>query len=384
MESSMGRSERGKGMKKRAVGLLLALSMVLGMSMNAAAAETKIEKVKIEFSWGDVPKAGDRPGSISASAGGDEYSVGDVYYTNDVDDYWTLGTTPEVVAMIHAKNGYKFSSTSKTYFSITGDNAKYKRARLSDGNTTLELTVTFPQLTGRLPQVENNYWEDTVAVWDELDGARSYEIRLYRNEKLLTTVKSTEANYDFASSFTREGDYSFKVRGIAKYNNNPGEWCEQSDYQIITASQAATSGTGRWVQDARGWWYSYSTGGYPASVWKQVDGVWYYFDKDGYMMTGWVNIGGTWYYLASNGGMTTGWQAINGRWYYMDGSGAMTTGWQTVNGRKYFMDSSGGMLTGWQYIDNNWYYFDTASGALYTSTITPDGYHVDSWGIWHR
>jgi len=39
------------------------------------------------------------------------------------------------------------------------------------------------------------------------------------------------------------------------------------------------------------------------------------------------------------------------------------------------------MLTGWQHLNGSWYCFD-ASGALYTNTWTPDGFWVDSWGIW--
>lgn len=368
-------------MKKRAV-VLLALCMAMGMSISANAAETKIEKVQIEFSWDSAPEQGERPGNVSAKAGGDQYRVGDVYYTNDIDDYWTLGDTPEVVAVIHAANGYRFSSTSRSYFSISGQNAKYKRAKTYDSGTTLELTVTFPQLTGRLMAVENNYWEDKLAVWDDLEGARSYEIRLYRNDKLQTTVKSTGTYYDFSGNFIREGEYTFKVRGIAKYNNNPGDWSEASDYNFISENQAQSSAVGgNWVQDGRGWWYSYSSGGYPVSTWRQINGAWYYFDKTGYMMTGWQRLDGSWYYLQPSGAMTTGWQAINGRWYYMNGSGVMQTGWQDINGRRYYLDGSGAMLTGWQYIDGSWYCMD-ASGALYTSTRTPDGYYVDSWGIW--
>lgn len=370
-------------MRKRTAALLLTLCMAMGMSISAHAAETKIEKVEIEFSWDSVPAQGERPGKVSATAKGDaKYRVGDVYYTNDVDDYWVLGDMPEVVAVLHAANGYRFSSTARSVFSISGENAKYKKARTYDSGDTLELTVTFPRLTGKLQAVENNYWEDNMAVWDELEGAKSYEIRLYRNDKLQTTVKSTSAHYDFSGSFTREGDYSFRVRGIATYNNNPGEWSEDSDYNIISERQAqSTPVNGGWVQDARGWWYAFSNGGYPASTWRQINGAWYYFNKSGYMVTGWQNLDGNWYYLLPSGAMATGWQFVNNRWYYMNESGVMLTGWQNINGRRYYLEGSGAMLTGWQHLNGSWYCFD-ASGALCTNTWTPDGFWVDSWGIW--
>lgn len=369
-------------MKKRAAALLLTLCMAMGLSISANAAETRIEKVAVEFSWDSAPEQGQRPGNVSAKAGNDQYRIGEVYYTNDIDEYWQLGDTPEVIAVIHAANGYRFSSTNKSYFTITGQNAKHKRARIYDSGTTMELTVTFPQLTGRLQQVENTYWEDNIAIWDEMESAKSYEIRLYRNDKLQTTVKSDRARYDFSGSFAKEGEYSFKVRGIAKYNGKTGDWSEMSDYNFISESQAqSTAIGGNWVQDTRGWWYSYSGGGYPSETWRQINGAWYYFDRSGYMLTGWQNLGGSWYYLMPNGVMTTGWQAVGGRWYYMNGSGVMQTGWQDINGRRYYLDGSGAMVTGWQLLNGSWYCFD-ASGALYTSTRTPDGFYVDSWGIW--
>lgn len=380
--TSLSRAGKGRIMKKRAVALLLTLCMAMGMSITANAAETRIEKVEIEFSWDQEPKQGERPGNISAKSKSDQYRVGDVYYNNDIDDYWMLGDTPEVVAVIHAANGYRFSSTSRSYFTISGQNAKYKRAKTYDSGTTLELTVTFPQLTGRLQQVENNYWEDNIAVWDDMESAKSYEIRLYRDDKLQTTVKSDRASYDFSGSFTREGEYSFKVRGIARYNDRAGDWSEMSDYNFISARQAqSTPISGGWQQDAKGWWYAFSGGGYPASTWREINGAWYYFNKSGYMVTGWQNLDGNWYYLMPNGAMATGWQFINNRWYYLNNSGVMLTGWQDIGGRRYFLDGSGAMMTGWQYINGSWYCFD-ASGALYTSTRTPDGFYVDSWGIW--
>lgn len=362
-------------MKKRAIGFMITCCMIMGMSMMAQAQETKIEKIEIEFSWDKEPKQGEEPGDISAKALNSQYRVLEVYFKDDV-DVWELGDTPEATAVLAASDGYRFSNTSKSTFTIGGCEAKYKRARHYDGASTLELTVTFPQLIGRLNPVENLYWEDNEAVWDEMEGVRNYEVKLYRDDRLVTTATTSTSYYNFTGFFTKEGSYTFKVRGIAQYNSRGGDWSEPSDANEITRQDAETVTGGNWVQDAKGWWYTYGTGGYPADGWFQIEGAWYYFNRDGYILTGWQRIDRSWYYLGSNGVMLTGWQQIDGRWYCLDGSGVMLTGWQQIGNQRYYMESSGAMLTGWQTIDRIWYYLEP-SGALLTNARTPDGYYVD-------
>lgn len=368
-------------MKKRASMILAALCLMLaGTGMTAWAADTKIETVEIEFSWDAEPTAGEEPGNISAEAKGSQYRVTETYFNEDV-EVWRLGDTPEATVILYASSGYQFGYTSKSHFRLSGCDAKFKKARYYDDRSTMELTVTFPQLLGKLAPVENLYWSDQDAIWDEMPGAKSYEVRLYRDDRLVTTKETTSTSYNFSGEFTKEGDYFFKVRGIASYNGRAGEWSEASDYLAISGWEAHTTGRGGWIQDNRGWWYSYSSGGYPANGWYEIEGAWYYFNREGYILTGWQQLGNKWYYLGTNGVMTTGWQMVNGRWYYMNGSGEMLTGWQDVGGRRYFLDGSGAMLTGWQQLGGNWYYFD-ASGAMLTNTHTPDGYYVDYSGVY--
>ena len=175
-------------------------------------------------------------------------------------------------------------------------------------------------------------------------------MKLLRDDKTVTTVSTTGTSYNFAGYFNREGDYTFRVRAISRYNNKTGEWSEDSSSLYIDEDELGRyGGSGHWEQDGTGVWYAYDTGGYPASCWKQINGAWYYFNNKGYILTGWQKLDGTWYYLnPSNGIMMTGWQAINGKWYYMNGSGEMQTGWQAINGRWYYLDGSGAMQTGWQ------------------------------------
>lgn len=428
-------------MKKRTIGLLLAMCMAIGIGTTAWAADgTKIDKVELEFSWDQAPAQGQDVGSISAKALNSQFGVTDVYFNGDMDT-WTLGDKPEATAVLVASKGYRFAYNSKSHFTISGCDARFKKARYYDDYSTMDVTVTFPQIVGKLNPVENLFWKDQEADWDEMSGARNYEVRLYRDNRLVTTVTTDKNFYDFTGCFTKEGEYSFKVRGVAKYNGRPGEWSDWSDSNTITKERAETVTGGKWVQDSKGWWYSLGNGGYPAQGWYQVGGVWYYFDRDGYILTGWQkidnswyylnssgamqsgwqSIGGSWYCLAGSGKMLTGWQQVNGRWYYMDANGVMLTGWQQVDGRWYYLDSSGAMLTGWQQIQGRWYYLNDSgvmqtgwlqiggsryyldssgvmlngwqyingswyylneSGVLLTNTTTPDGYYVDSSGVY--
>ena len=100
--------------------------------------------------------------------------------------------------------------------------------------------------------------------------------------------------------------------------------------------------TGEWVKDATGWWFKQTSGGYPANSWGKINNKWYYFNAQGYMMTGWVFVSNKWYYLQNEGDMVAGnWVAYNGNWYYLN-----------------------------------------ADGSMAVSTTTPDGYTVNSEGIW--
>ena len=114
---------------------------------------------------------------------------------------------------------------------------------------------------------------------------------------------------------------------------------------------------GSWVHDEKGWWFRKTDGTYPKSGWTKLtwqgNSYWYYFNADGYMDMGWID-----------------W---NSKRYYLN---------------PMIGTNSGRMLTGWQQIDDKWYYFSAEQGAnegcLLRSTTTPDGYRVDTDGIWQQ
>lgn len=328
-------------MIKKPIFFMMAAVMTLVMGMTVQAADTKITSMKITFSYEAEPKSGESVGSISAKSDSSQFDIDTVEYINS-NDSWTVGDRPVVRVEMSARDGYRFSSTSSSRFSLSGCSATYKSAKTYDDGTTLELEVYLKRIGGKLGDVDNLEWSGSVATWDPMDGAKSYSVRLYRDEKSLNTADTTATSYDFSGFINKEGSYTFRVQAVSAYNNRAGEWTDDSpDYYVDEADAQRTAGSGKWIQNQKGWWYSFSAGGYPASCWKLINNVWYYFNRDGYMVTGWQKLDGNWYYMNTSGAMMTGWQLVNGKWYCMDGSGVM-----------------------------------------YQSTRTPDGFNVDGSGVW--
>lgn len=386
---------------KKAMSFVLAAVLAMGMTFPALASDEKIDTVRLEFSYSKAPESGDEIGDITVIGDSSEFYVESAEYTNIEDqDVWTVGDVPEVKIELSAREGYRFSYTSKSHFKLSGCDADFKKAKIYDSGDYIEVYAELKRIGGKLEGTSWLEWNDTVAEWEEIEGAKSYDVKLLRDDRTVTTVNTTGTSYNFAGYFNREGDYTFRVRAIARYNNKTGEWSEDSDTFYVDEDDAGQfTGSGRWIQDNRGWWYSYDTGGYPSSCWKQIDGAWYHFDNSGYIETGWQRIDGDWYYLGGNGVMLSGWQYINGQWYYLDSSGRMQTGWQSSGGRWYYLNSSGVMMTGWQRLNGQWYYLDGSgamttgwqavngkwyylgsNGVMYYNTWTPDGRYVDGSG----
>ncbi|MCC8044564.1 MAG: N-acetylmuramoyl-L-alanine amidase [Clostridiales bacterium] len=134
----------------------------------------------------------------------------------------------------------------------------------------------------------------------------------------------------------------------------------------------------------------------------------YYFAEDGVRQTGWQTIDSKIYYFYTTGtvgAMATGRVQIGNYYYYFTSAGKMKTGWVTVGSKKYYYKKSGDVgstkgkgLTGWNKISGYYYYFNSngvlktscwisskyyvdENGRRLVSTVTPDGYLVDSKGV---
>ena len=136
----------------------------------------------------------------------------------------------------------------------------------------------------------------------------------------------------------------------------------------LGGNSTAEAASGKWKQNGKKWWYSYSDGTYPKNKWEKIDGKWYHFDKSGYMQKGWQKISGKWYYFGTNGIMKKGWQKIGKKWYYF-ANGVMTTGWKKLSGKWYYFNKDGSMVTGKKTIGGKEYTFDS-NGVMKEDTST--------------
>ena len=120
----------------------------------------------------------------------------------------------------------------------------------------------------------------------------------------------------------------------------------------------------------------------------------------------WIqNADGSWNYLKAQNIIKDRWVCIYNPyaderkkhmrygWFKFGQDGKMLTGWiKDAEGSSYYLNPNsdgtrGMMLIGWQLIDGKWYYFSEAEGsgsmgAMLRNTVTPDGYRVDSDGVW--
>lgn len=211
----------------------------------------------------------------------------------------------------------------------------------------------------RLATIEDLYWNEdddnenkmTEAVWEEVEDAYRYEVYLYREGSKVAEIETKNTSYNFKKKMTQEGDYTFRVRPLAKSSDHDyttGYWSDYSDALYITESRAewnkngasettttvgGPGSLGEWVYDGIGWWYRKSDGTYPVNGWFQdpADQHWYMFGPTGYMMTGWID-------------------GVNGARYYCDPqgtpSGAMVTGTYVIDGVAYNFDASGALIGG--------------------------------------
>ena len=75
---------------------------------------------------------------------------------------------------------------------------------------------------------------------------------------------------------------------------------------------------------------------------------------------------------------------INGKKYWFDSDGNMARGWrQDTSGSWYFMEEDTGTMnaSAWLKYNGLWYYFGS-DGKMLTNTTTPDGYVLNSDGVW--
>lgn len=322
---------------KRLTGMILVAGLLMGLLVTPAyaASRRKISSVAVIVRSDILPetKYGEEEIEVEVKSGRCSF---DYYDIDNIGFEWVEDDVPEITIYLRADEGYYFSLTTASAVKLTG--ATYVKASKQDSSETLVLKVKLPSLAESVgDQGEVTLTAGGIAVWDEVRGAGSYEVRLYRNGTGLgATILTTEnIYYDFSSMMTRAGSYHVRVRPVNKLKTeNKGEWAESS---VITLSKeqadAIRNGTadksvpvsGEWIQDSTGWWYKHHDGSYTKNNWELIREDWYFFDENGYMKTGWVEWEGKQYYCdLSTGAMLKNTTTPDG--YILDHNGNPKTG----------------------------------------------------------
>lgn len=322
---------------KRLAGMTLVVSLLFGLMVTPAyaASRKKISSVTLTVTSEVLPetKYGDEEIEVEVKSGRCSF---DYYDIENIGFEWVEDDVPEITIYLRADEGYYFSLTTASAVKLTG--ATYVKASKQDSSETLVLRVKLPSLAESVAdQGEVTLADNGIAYWDDVRGAGSYEVRLYRNgtgigASILTT---NNTYYDFTSMMTRAGSYHVRVRPVNKINlENKGAWAESPVINLSTErADAIRSGTvdkalptqGEWMHDGVGWWFRHDDGSYTKNNWESIKDQWYFFDENGYMKTGWIE-----------------WE---GKQYYCDqATGAMLKDTTTPDG--YILDYNGNPKTG--------------------------------------
>ncbi len=138
------------------------------------------------------------------------------------------GASSYYVRLLDA-SGYVLAtySTGNTYYSLFPemDNAKYEsreyRVQVLNNSYTESATMSFYYMSNveKLPSPTNVQWIGANACWEAVDGAASYEFRVYSYTGLLVSesLDSSTCLYDCSAYELKDG-YSFTVRALSAGN----------------------------------------------------------------------------------------------------------------------------------------------------------------------
>ena len=246
------------------------------------------------------------------------------YEIVDEGDRWELGTHPQFKISLAAREGYYFRITKASQITLSGD-VKYVAAAREYNGYVLTITIKTILSDYKVGKPEFAKMEGGICQWGTAYNAGSYEIRVYRDNSVLSAVTHTEPStsflFDTSKYMTREGNYSFEVRAFNAYESTIASDWVKSNPVFVSAEQAAQNkaaiadaeSAGNWEQTAEGWKFKIPDGSYAIGR-RTIDGADYYFNSAGVMATGWQSIDDKWYYFDTNGVMLKGSYTPDGYW----------------------------------------------------------------------
>ena len=143
------------------------------------ASRKRISSVNIEVEAEIQPETRIGEETIDVSVKGGKYYYD--YYDVENDGFeWEENDIPKISIYLRAEAGYYFSLTKASSVKLSG--ATYVKATKEDSSETLKLTVKLPSLAETVgDQSDVMLTNNGYAIWKEVRGAGSYEVRLYRN-----------------------------------------------------------------------------------------------------------------------------------------------------------------------------------------------------------
>jgi glucan-binding YG repeat protein len=406
-------------------------------ALASSSSAQKISTIYLDLDLTNPPEKGDSiESSLTSqiSAAEDMYRVTSADYTNDDDDEWQNGDVPEIEVKVEIlnTNEYVFKSGLSAKVSSSVTTKKITAKRNDEDEATIKIQLK--KISGDLDEPDDVEWTNNhVASWDEVDGAKSYQVKLYRDDKSVTTVDTTNLYYDFAAQITKTGDYYFKVKAKASSSGNNSDWSDESDEITISSSDltkissitpnngssssSSSTSSGRTYTTTN----TYTSGAQTATRYNDVTSTNSYVSNytgstdygPGYKNPtnptatsagttsgtagstaagdGWKSSASGWYYVYGGNIVYNTWlHDANDQWFFVDKNGYMVTGWyQDYDGNWYYLNPTssgtlGAMVKGWVQVNGYWYYMNPNAGgplgALMTGDITVDGtvYHLDS------
>ncbi len=243
---------------------------------------------------------------------------------------YTFPATKQNKGPVSFTIGHKMlrESDSRYYKEVVAGKTGYTRKA---GNTL----VTYAKKDGRelivvILKSNGTHYSDTKALLDYGFGL-SYENETKPGNNNLAAQESEQKNTKGPVENINTGTNNVHSKYAIEVSRNP---------QMLKSTKDKIN---VWKKDNRGWWYVKRDNSYAKSELLNIDSKEYWFDGEGYMVTGWL-------------------QDKSGDWFYFDNDGGM---------RK----------SAWLEYKSAWYYL-SSSGVMLKSAKTPDGYKVNSEGIW--
>ena len=348
----------------------------------------------------DVNYGSNSGGDINVYTTSDRFNIVDAEITSGR-NYINIGDEIKMKLTLEASGEYSFKGTySSSNINVNG--GKYLSSSKKNGD--LIVNIKLNPIKGTYEAPEDVEWKDNCignAKWDEPSATSGYyELILLRGSTQVTRVENYKGNsYSFQNDMTQKGTYKFKIRTVAKGDNDYGrnsEWITSDEFYLdeSNVSKNNSNSTNQpgynvgWNKSGDTWYFRFPDGSLKTSGWEYISDKWYLFDDAGRMLTGWQKVDGEYYYMNEYGHMTMGWQQSNGKWYYLNadvprGKMLSNTWLHSSDGKYYYLDSNGAMCEKWTQISGKWYYFYPGSGYMATNT-TIDSFKLGANGAWVR